>query len=77
MDQLVTTTHGLYDTGFMGFGLDFSYSSPPQVTSKHLELFLNATLFDYVKGEFVPTSGITNLKVDTTTKEAVQADLSR
>jgi hypothetical protein len=77
MNQFMRSTKGLLDTGILDAGFDFSYSSHPEISEEHLQLFLNGTIFDTLNGEYVPSQGFASMDVDLNTTESVQIGLSK
>ena len=73
---MVKSSKGVFDLGFENIGLDFSYSSPQQVSADHLQLFFNGTLFDMTSGEYAPKTGFANMSVNHNTTESIQIGLS-
>lgn len=71
MDAFAKNSHGIYDTKMNNLAFDFSYSSPQEVSTEHLQLFFNGTVFNDTTGEFVPKLGAADMQVDGTTKEAI------
>lgn len=76
MDELAQETGGIFHTGVLNLALDYSYSSPFEVSPQHVQVFFNGTVFNDEHAELVPTLGAAKMQVDDNTKDAIQAGLS-
>ena len=83
VNEGVASTNGLIDIDLspiigskMVLGFDHSFTVHPKVSSEQLDLYLNGTIFDYNKGEFVPQKGNADLYLNPHTIRTLQIDLS-
>ena len=83
INSLVASSNGLISLDFTPFigehfvlGMDHSFVAKPTVTDTQLDFFLNGTLFDFEKGEYVPSVGQADLKLNPSTIRTLQIAVS-
>jgi len=58
--------------------LDYSFTSPAEITDQQITLYFNATIYDKISGYLIPSEiQIDDIGNDTESPDSIQIDLSQ
>ena len=76
VEPMMKSFGGIINTGFYNMGIDLSYASAPEISTEHMQIFLNALFFNTTTGEKLPTDITPDMKVDLTTTDSLQVGIA-